>query len=671
MKIAQRQDGVDQFSNSVFDPATQDEDRVFPWHWIGYLIIGVFFVFFLTAGTIESRVTYIFAFLLGLLNPLWGIYALAFMGPMYLLDMGKTHLLAGLEAIILGIFAGELRLLGQRNARLFLLEGRAPTPEKLHTKVHWGVWPYLLVSLFFLLFASSIIGWRLIYLKETDLEWGLMNAVFYGFATMPEWSLRSLWNWGTGMLLAVIAARHASTLRLARWLKLGAASLVIASIFGILEWLGWISLTQLRWPNPDPLHFGRLQGTAGHGGWMAQWIIVMWPGLLLWWIGSPRKLKPIIAFASLIVLTTLLLTGARAAWLAFGLIALPSLIYLFRYHPQYRIPLIIAGILGVVIVLAAFIFGGDAISNRIQRLFRGQDRANYYLSSLLFLREYPLGIGLGTHFAFYQGMMTPHLPFYQTDHVTSHSLYLHSIVENGPIFFAFLLVCIALLAWEILRARVKFPQQDKIIIFAASSTLIGLLVIGFFQYIYYIRIVEISFWIAAGFLLGISRQKTAPTDKVIPSHWGPRLLLASGAMAAFIATSHAGRDMAGEVPRLMGRNENGNPQFWTGNLWRTPIPRNTDWVSFSLYRNALPARVVITWPDGNVESLSLQPGEYRYFHYELDVESQRWYQAPNWLEIQSSPTWTPKKHIEDSDDDRQLGVFVDDFYFKTRRIRRD
>ena len=642
-----------------------------------YIPIVALFCFLIAGGTMESRLTYLLAFLVSFLNPIWGMYALALLGPLYLLDPGKTHLLAGLEVFVLGMAAGELRLLGRGIVGLDAA-GRPCADYSLtrdERPVSWGHWPHFLMGLILLLSASSLVGLQLVFFQERPFEptgsrWlNIALQTFYGTGTSPEWVIKSFWNWGSGILLAVIVARRANPLVMARWLKLAGLSLFVACCFSLLDWLGWLSLTDIRRANTDPLHAGRLQGTAGHAGWYGQWVVLMWPGLLLWWSRGRNKRNLVLAAALSVVGLCLVLTAARAAWLGAGAALLAGMAYLVYTYPETRryIPWAIGG--AILVAIIGIVAGGDTLANRLIHLFRAQDRANYYFSGLYFLRDHPFGLGLGTHFLFYEWTFTPFYRWFQPDHVTAHSLWLHTLIENGPFLPALLLGGIYGVAREVRKSWHRFDAHTRTLMIATCLGLLGLVAVSFAQYIVYIRIVELSAWIGFGGIVGLCRKKRCRVEEEVHSWGGQRLLMACGLAAALMASVNASRVYTDQMPRHYDMQQDATLSFWTGAEWSTPVNREVDRINFSLHRKALPAEGTIHWPDGTEQDFRLGPEETRTFEFTREAAENDWKRRQPILRIDVAPLFTPAEYLEGNEDRRQLGVYVSGLRLESERLR--
>lgn len=632
------------------------------------ILIFIWMAFWLSVGTIESRILYGVLFGLAFSNVSWGFLLLAMLGPLFLQDMGKVHILMGVDVLTVGLMAGALR------------EWRPSGTGRRSQVVHYGVWPHFLIGLFFLLFASSFVGLQLVWLRENFVD-GLSGLgyrwlqMYVGTASEPEWALRSLWNWTTGMLLAVVAARRMDEIMAARWLKIGAISMAVACVFSLLDWAagrfpGWtgFNLNGLRLPNPDPLQNGRLQGTAGHPGWFAQWIVLMWPGLLLWWSPSRNKRNAVVLAGVFVCGLAMVLSAARAGWLGMIVSLGIAFIFMMRHYPalKAKLPWLIG--VAVAVMVIALAIGGEYLWFRLDNILRAQDRANYYVTGLTFLRLFPFGLGLGTHYRFYGWMIPPDYRWGQEDFVDSHNLLLHTLVENGPFVPIMIVLGAVGLAIELRRAWPQLLQSQREILGCMALALIGIAVVSIAQYIVYIRVVELGIWVMAGTVIGICRSRCALHSSPLESPRGRRILLACGVGAALMASMNAHRVYADEVPRIRDYDDQGRLAVWTGLRWQVAVEGDVDYIAFNLYRRALATDVTVTWPDGTVEHHRMEPGPLStplhdreaglFLERHFQPREARWYQEPGWLKIEVSSLWTPAEVIPDATDTRGLGVYI-------------
>ncbi|MEQ8820170.1 MAG: O-antigen ligase family protein [Sumerlaeia bacterium] len=609
---------------------------------------------FLWGGTYESRAVYLFTFAMGALNPVWGLYGLALVGPLYLVDAGKTHMLVTIDVLVLGAIFGELRSIGQ---------------ERLES-VRWGLWPRAAVGFWLLILASSVVGMLFVFLSENEIgrpDRVLLHssAAFYDYATQTEWPLRALYNFAAGLGIAAVAARRASRGLAMRFLGCAAAGLLVACSLSLMNWGGLLSMHDLHRTNYDPLHRGRLQGTAGHAGWFGQWIVIAWPGILLLALARGRKALIAMAGALTLVGLCLMLTAARAAWLGVGAGVLMGGLYLLRSRPELSKLLLWGGIGAAAIGLAGFALGGDVLARRFENLLRVTDRANYYLSGLVFLREHPLGLGLGMHAHYYNEWFNPFFRYFQTDHVTSHSLYLHLLIENGPFVLGAFVFGLLFLAFEVRAAWPEWDRTERWVVVVLAMAFGGILVDGVAQYIFYIRPVEFTFWVLFGLILGLSRKAQAASAP-LPAPavgGGPMLLAAAGLVAVLMASVNIRRPIEDRFPRAWDVTvveDRLELSRWTDEVFRMPIDPEARRIQFSLHRKEFPTQVTIEWPDGESESFPMEAGAYVWRERTLAPAEKTGPLAPRrWLTIRVSQTFSPARlHPGESGDIRDLGVYI-------------
>jgi len=666
-------------------PSTIDLDRVgiVALKVLGATLIVALMTLFLMGGTPYSRLLYPAALAIGLINPVWALYAMALYGPLFLIDPGNTHLLVAIEVFILGAAGGELRQLGRtRDLTLSATPGMRDHDSVLKDQkigpVNFGLWPFVLLSMLLMLAASSIFGMRLLIHREDAIGASpgefltTLNRMYYGWATYPEYTLRSLHNWIAGGLIAVIAARRATPLRAARWLKCGAIGLVAACMLSLMDRVGLADIDAFRRANPDPLHAGRLQGTAGHAGWFALWIVLTWPGLLLWWSNHGRIRRVGVAVALIgIVAPALVLTAARASWLGAGSALLLGVVWLWRSEPSSR-RYILGGLAAFAATGLILLLASDVVQQRVATLLRFSDRANYWTSSLLFVSTYPTGIGLGTHATIYESWIPWFNTFHQPDHVTAHSIFLHPLAENGWMFLGLMIGALGMVARDVFRAAHVVSGGTKRILFALSAGAGGLFIAGIAQDVIYIRMVEIGLWIAFGLLVGISRREGKALFPPLNSEHAKLLVGSFIAAAAVTATANLVRRVEGAWPRVYDQDTNAGMVYWLNKEFRLAVDPYVTRIEFNASRFKGEGEIDVRWPDGSHDFALLRAGagpadapyvSGRYFAREFTPPPPGEGGAPLWLTMKvTGDSWVPAADDPSSTDHRELTVYVSDLW---------
>lgn len=646
---------------------------------------------FLSGGTPQSRTLYTLALLLGLLNPVWSLYALALLGGLYLNSSGSFYLNTLVDALAIGALMGELRLLGRVDREFLLdphlLRGADPLAPDVgrRLKVAWGAWPAVGIGVVLLVWAAAVPSFIYSVFEETN-DFGVSwvryttHKMLWGWESDVQFGLRAACNWTVGMGLLAVAARRATAFRVARFFKLGAIGLLACCAAGLLEvacqkmGVRWFALTELRAANLHPWQAGRFQATAGHAGWFGQWILVFWPGVVLLGLDGGWRRRVLAGGALLLVLFCLILTGARAAWL--GMLAAAGALGMFLLLARLvRIRTLLVWLLvgaGLLVVLGglAYLAGGEVLGERMLRTLNFSGRENYFSSGAIMLRQFPLGIGLGQHFIQYHTWFTNVTYLYfQHDHVTAHNFLLHLLIENGPFLPLVVFGGVTFLFAEFLRVWPALAPEHRILALLPVLVLVGLMADGVAQYFFYIRVIEYSFWIVAGLGLGLYRRYVPRAD-TMGSCWVARgMLVATGVGAILTASAHFNRPLIDAYPRVWDvacDSETGNcfNARWTAKSARFPIEPNAVAVQFTLYRRGLPARVLITWPDGERQVLDMHAEAWVPLkkdlepidHYPGRFETRRW------VRIDTDVTYTPARWETGSTDKRPLGVYINELF---------
>ncbi|MDK2970920.1 MAG: hypothetical protein PWP23_675 [Candidatus Sumerlaeota bacterium] len=655
---------------------------------LGFAAITCCFLVLFSGGGPESRYLFALAGLLGLANPVWSLYAIALLGGIYLNSSGAYYLNVLIEALVLGAFLGELRTMGQVDRDLIedphVLRGAdASSPEIGRTlRLNWGAWPAVGVGILFLAWASAVPS--LVYsIFEEGNTYGVSwlryttHKIVWGWESDVQWGIRAALNWTMGVGLAALAARRATAFRVSRFFKFGALGLLLCCVAGLLELacqkLGkpWFSLTELRPLNLYPYQEGRFQATAGHAGWFGQWIVLLWPGIVLFALHTGRIKKLAAGLALLLVFFCLVLTGARAAWLGMlaSLGSLAAFLLLTRVVPARTI------FKGMIITLAvivgvgalAYVAGGNVLGERMLRTLNLSGRENYLSSGVIFLRQFPFGIGLGQHFNQYHTWFTDvSYHYFQPDHVTAHCFPLHLVVETGPFLLLLFFGAVFCFVLEFLKAWPNIPADHRFLALIPAIVLIGIMADGVAQFFFYVRVIEFGFWIIAGWGLGLYRRYSPRASSPRFALVSPALLVASGLAAGAVAFSHFQRPLLDAYPRpwevACSELACSNAK-WTAKSARFPIEPDAVAVEFTLYRVGLPTRVHITWPDGEVETLDMPVEGWVRLKKELTpTGGYARFEHRRWVQIDCDVTYTPKRWEPGNLDGRPLGVFVNEFF---------
>lgn len=624
----------------------------------------------MVGGTAPLRIFYPFAFFLSVARPWWGVMAIALLGPLSLLDPGTTHRLVQTEAFVLGIIWGSMLRWPRPVASAS--DSDSP-PVSVSPPPSPTLWPYVAWAIAFGVVASLLPGLQLTLSGEEVyphpdffLRWAA--EIFYGYGTMPTWSVRTAYNWVTCLLLAWVVCREVTPQKARVFLYLGAASATAASLVGLGEMIGLWPLTGWRAVNVDLLRMGshRLMSLAGHSGWFAEWILLTWPGLWLAW-GGGRKRKLLVAGAMCITAAALLLTLQRAGWLG-AVVALGLLgIYALRSGHLDRRMLIASGAMIVLVGLAALAIAHGELLTRFGQLFRVQDRLNYYFSTYHLVTLHPGGVGIGLHFTYYESLFTPFHRGWQHDHVTAHSTWLHILAEQGPVQACLMATAFAGLFVAVWRRRAQFrlDAERKPIVLALLCVLAGMGVDSLVQYLGYLRVVEVMVWINIGCLLGLlpRRDEALAGDARgwnLSSLARAGILCLGGIGAVAIMAHHARHNAAHPYPRaLTVEPASGALEVWTADRWRFPVDPRWCGIEFTLTATHRPQEVTIRAPGYHPRRVRIEPGTSHGLWYAFSPRRDAGPLSPyDWLEVECPTLWMPAHCIAWSNDYRRLGVYV-------------
>jgi len=652
---------------------------------------------------------YFLVLIVGRVNPWWALIGVAILGPLSLLSPGSTHRLLAIDVLLTGALVGHV-VRGLRSAHLRPLytdSSLRPVAPGEPDPPPAGYWPHLGWILAFGILATALPGLQVGFVssepKLVYFHWMVrIEEAVHGYPTSPWWPVRSAFNWISGLLICWVAFQWATPRRVRVLLLYAGAVLTLACLVGLGSRFHIWDLDAWRRPNPDYFHmrFHRLNGLAGHAGWMAEWIVLTGPGLLLLW-GPGRKRRIASAGAGAIVALTLLLTLARAAWLAAALVVVVLILLRFRsFRLSRKATAIGLGVVAVVFAISLAV-GSRSLLFRLSHATDFRDRLNYVASTAHLLRLSPLGLGIGMHGLIYDSLFAPVHRFWQFDHSTAHNTWLHLAAEQGPMQAALVALgglALLIAAW---RAWRRADPERRPLLLVLLLVFVGLAAESMAQYLPLIRAVEAMIWILAGCLIRLSRDvatgaiatpatsvastpsmesSSSNDDFVIrdssfatpflPSHFplrtsrsswvGALILLAGAVPAVVVAAYHARRDASEPYPRALLLGDDGQTvETWTTPVWRFPIEPDWCGIEFSLICSRYPQDVEILLPDN---------APYRA-HFDVDEQRGFWFAfrpatpvdafTPlRWMEIRSIRPWTPALSDPGATDRRRLGIYV-------------
>ena len=508
--------------------------------------------------------------LLMLFKPLSPLYFLAFILPFFGNNPGGKYSLFFVDEVVILIL---LRWL----TPLFFAKRPSFKGSML------GIW----IWLFFFITSVALFPLRYdirnAFLSTGDLRWFIYN-IFTAYAVDFFWSVRLTVDLFLSILFFYYLINTITDLRPLKNLGLCVFSGFFLSLFlGILDFHNIIDLTFLRPLNPDLVRFGykRLMSLFWHSGWFAEYIVLIAPFFLApFFLHQPHRRPLLRILLGLMILYAMIFTYQRAGWISFSaaLLVLSILgwkVLYLRLAKSRNLLLLIAGILlivgGFTFIVTSDLTAHTALAQRLKKIFFAPDRTRIWDQALLLYQRKPLlGIGTGNYYYYHCSNFPPGHPYYHFDKVTAHSTYLHILVERGP-FGA--LVFLVLLSLALRRATLGFKlsrefSSRRTLSAALLASLVGFIIYGFAQYMFYIRIIELLFW----FLLALTEILGTDIPALAPKPLTHKEKLAMGAFMILILVILSFQPTAHD---LFFWNVTGNPEDEFLGSWFDPWDERT------------------------------------------------------------------------------------------------
>ena len=247
---------------------------------------------------------------------------------------------------------------------------------------------------------------------------------------------------------------------------------------------------------------GRAFSTLANPNNYAQFLIIFLPFCAAFAFTRQNRLQKA-AFTLLLVvpLIALLLTYSRSGWLG---LAVAMLVFIVLYNKKF-LPLLI------IVAICAIPFLPASILNRILTIGNMEDSSNYYriciwTGTLLMMRDYWfIGTGLGPE-AFHR-LYVLYTSEYARPAPHTHMLFMEVFAEMGALGFVVFFCLIVSLLYSSCKAVGRYDKKSvsRMYLIAAASSVAGILMIGFAEYVWFYPRVMFAFFIALG--LALAAQK--------------------------------------------------------------------------------------------------------------------------------------------------------------------
>ncbi|GAB4313236.1 MAG: hypothetical protein Kow0059_04350 [Candidatus Sumerlaeia bacterium] len=480
--------------------------------------------------------------------------------------------------------------------------------------------------------------------------------------------------------------RYADLLTLVRWYRLTGLTILVLAVLGLLDYIGstseprWFDLFWFRRYNLyiERVGYRRLMSLAGHSGWLAEYMVLFFPGL---WLGVGARVRSHLfaVVATAVTAVAMILTFQRAGWISFAAV-LGMCVYFFfsesrRENSHVRLVSLVPGIRWATlpVILAggiaaagatALVLKGPLILQRLSEIVELGDRLNYFVTGAHMLMRAPMGVGLGLHGLIYVSQFLPYSRWYMLDNLTAHNTWLTVLTEQG-LFATTALIGIFVILLSTLRHIRREPDSHRRWYGLMFWTgLAGMTIYSFFQYLFFIRVIEIGLWLVG---LTLVREFGPQGGRTLKGWQG---LLAAAAAVELIALPF------NHYMRFPNRGWQGSKEagweVWTAESIEVAVDDDATRVSFNLYSKVPDQTVKINYPDGSSETVMLGAEDFRPVVRDLSGAGN--FPGPfNLLTMEVSrigigdELMPVKPDGSQNDDRRKLGVYISNFRYDSSK----
>ena len=404
------------------------------------------------------------------------------------------------------------------------------TPETGVT-ITFSFLPFLptmfLAALVILTFLSVVLKWvcgkrsMKFHLIDFAVFLFIVSVVFGGIFSVSTTSISK------SLLMICMIGGYFIVKNLVRSGKLGrkclnclAISSFFVSIYGIYGYLTGNTSTVTLDSSMFSDITGRAVSTFGNSNVLGEYLLVTIPVTAVLVITSQSGRRRFLSVVALLTdLGCLLLTWSRGAWIGLAISAVIFLLYQSKYF-------LTAGILVTPVAVTVLGFASGNVMDRLKSIFTLADsssvyRLNIWKSVLDMLNDiFLFGIGIGQE-AFQ--MVFPQYALSGTATIAhSHNFYLQLIAEMGiggiltfAVFaFVFIQLCCTFSSSE-------YEKGDKMVCVALMTGIIGLLIMGFTDHIWFNYRILLLFWMTAGIASGLVTSRKESIDYSFEGTYSP------------------------------------------------------------------------------------------------------------------------------------------------------
>jgi putative inorganic carbon (hco3(-)) transporter len=317
------------------------------------------------------------------------------------------------------------------------------------------------------------------------------------------------------LVMFALSARVLSSPRLCNWLITGfLLTALIVSSYGIRQqYLGVEQLATWNDPNSVLAHDTRVYSYLGNpnllGGYLLPAIALSVAAILVWRSWLQKILAVLMLGANA---ACLFFTDSRGAWLATIALATAMFLLLYwwwreslpRFWRIWLLPLVFGTAAGLLVVA---ILGIESVRLRFESIFAGSEDSSNSFRQFVWrtvhkiIKDYPIvGIGPGNEAfnAMYPRYMDPRYPA-----LSAYSIYLEHIVEMGYlglIGFLGLILATFRYGWQQINRFKKLRDSQGLWVIAAIAAMVGLLVHGVVDTVWYRPSIHTLWWLMLGII---------------------------------------------------------------------------------------------------------------------------------------------------------------------------
>ncbi len=287
-------------------------------------------------------------------------------------------------------------------------------------------------------------------------------------------------------------------------------------ILGLVAFVGILDLQGFRPLRTENIAYRRLASLFFLSGWFSQYVVIAAPIALAALLKLKKTALWVVPFFSALVCVSLFLTKQRGAWLAMAAqLAVWLIVVVNKGVAKKTISKLVTTSMAAVALVSVLVAISDlplaSFSRRFQTLDSGfENRVMLWQAAVEMIADKPLlGSGLGSFSPAYDVLHPADSPDVLKNHETAHNLYMHVAAERG--FLG--LLALAAVGVYLARCIHRWRPQERNMMMAIATSLVGVAVYGLVQYPFYIRNLGWLLWVLIAMAGSASRLKPTSLSK--------------------------------------------------------------------------------------------------------------------------------------------------------------